>query len=267
MTTSTQGNFLSNPICGRGVGAGVLARRLATRRSCHTVAHLGAPWTIFIVDPDISSRTKARDLLEKNGYRVETYADALAFIVSYRPSRRGCLLVEATMPGINGIELIRRLQDAGDKTPAIMISDHAEARTILQAMKAGAVEFIDKPIRSEELLASIKRAQAQGGTATSPAAFRRSAADRVARLTARQSEILELVVAGHPSKNIAADLCLSQRTVDSHRAAIMRKTGSHSLPELIRTVMCAHCSLNTRNDRQVRLPEHHYDMIANSFPA
>jgi two-component system, chemotaxis family, CheB/CheR fusion protein len=109
----------------------------------------------------------------------------------------------------------------------------------VQAMKAGAVDFIEKPVGHEELLASVKRALDQTRDTATLSARRDTAALSVASLTTRQRQILDLVLAGHPSKNIAADLGISQRTVDNHRAAIMKKTGSKSLPALIRTALAA----------------------------
>jgi two-component system, chemotaxis family, CheB/CheR fusion protein len=109
----------------------------------------------------------------------------------------------------------------------------------VQAMKAGAVDFIEKPVRSEELLASLARALEQTHDSAKFSASRNTAATRVANLTTCQRQILDLVLAGHASKNIAADLGISQRTVDNHRATIMKKTGSKSLPALIRTALAA----------------------------
>jgi len=109
----------------------------------------------------------------------------------------------------------------------------------LKAMKAGAVDFIEKPVGHQDLLASIRRALDQTRDTAALSKLRETAATSVASLTSRQRQILDLVLAGHPSKNIAADLGISQRTVDNHRAAIMKKTGSRSLPALIRTAIAA----------------------------
>jgi two-component system CheB/CheR fusion protein len=195
--------------------------------------------TIFVVDDDRSIREAMRDLLEEDGYSVELYADGPAFLQAYRPGRGGCLLVDALMPGMSGIGLIERLKAEGHTLPAIMITGSGAVPMAVQAMKAGAVDFIEKPVRHDDLLASVKRALDQTRDATKLSASRETAATRVASLTVRQRQILALVLAGHPSKNIAADLGISQRTVDNHRAAIMRKTGSKSLPALVRTALAA----------------------------
>jgi two-component system CheB/CheR fusion protein len=199
----------------------------------------GQSSTIFVVDDDHSIRDAMRDLLEDDGYSVELFAGGRAFLEAYRPGRHGCLLVDALMPGMSGIELIERLKAENCGIPAIVITGNGAVPMAVQAMKAGAVDFIEKPVGHEDLLASVKRALDRTRDAATLSASRGTAVTRVASLTARQRQILDLVLAGHPSKNIAADLGISQRTVDNHRAAIMRKTGSKSLPALVRTVLAA----------------------------
>ena len=195
--------------------------------------------TIFVVDDDRAIRDAMRDLLSENGYAVELFADGEAFLRGYRPGREGCLLVDVLMPGMSGVELIERLKVEGHQLPAIMITGSGAVPMAVQAMKAGAVDFIEKPVGHEELLASVKRALDQTRDTATLSVRRDKAALSVASLTTRQRQILDLVLAGHPSKNIAVDLGISQRTVDNHRAAIMRKTGSKSLPALIRTALAA----------------------------
>ena len=195
--------------------------------------------TIFVVDDDHTIREAMRDLLSENGYAVELFADGEAFLAGYRPGRKECLLVDVLMPGMSGVELIERLKAEGHQLPAIMITGSGAVPMAVQAMKAGAVDFIEKPVGHEELLASLRRALDQTRDSAALSARRDKAALSVAGLTTRQRQILDLVLAGHPSKNIAADLAISQRTVDNHRAAIMRKTGSKSLPALIRTALAA----------------------------
>ena len=195
--------------------------------------------TVFVVDDDHPVREAMRDLLHANGYAVEIFANGPAFLEAYRPGCAGCLLVDAVMPGMSGIALIQRLKADGHELPAIVITGNGAVPMAVQAMKAGAVDFIEKPVGHEELLASVKRALDQTRDTAKLSAWRETAATSVASLTARQRQILDLVLAGHPSKNIAADLGISQRTVDNHRAAIMRKTGSKSLPALVRTALAA----------------------------
>ena len=193
--------------------------------------------TVFVVDDDAAVREATRDLLSENGYAVEVFADGEAFLRADRPE--GCLLVDARMPGMSGLELIERLKANGVALPTIVITGSGDVPMAVEAMKAGAVDFIEKPIGHVELLASIERALDQNVNATALSLPRDAALACVASLTGRQRQIMDLVLAGHPSKNIAADLGISQRTVDNHRAAIMRKTGSKSLPALIRLAIAA----------------------------
>jgi two-component system CheB/CheR fusion protein len=193
--------------------------------------------TVFVVDDDLSVREATRDLLIEHGYAVEVFADGEAFLRADRSE--GCLLVDARMPGMTGLELIQRLTADGRSLPTIMITGNGDVPMAVEAMKAGAADFIEKPIGHVELLASIERALDQNGDVTKASGSRDIAVSRVASLTARQRQIMDLVLAGHPSKNIAADLGISQRTVDNHRAAIMKKTGSKSLPALIRLAIAA----------------------------
>jgi len=140
---------------------------------------------------------------------------------------------------MNGLELLQRLSDAGHRLPAIMITGNSDVPMAVQAMKAGALDFIEKPIGRSELLAGVERALEQSRDSNKLSAWRETAANHIARLTPRQRQIMERILAGHPSKNIAKDLGISQRTVESHRASIMKKTGSKSLPALARFALAA----------------------------
>jgi len=168
---------------------------------------------------------------------VEEFATGEAFLEAYRPGREACLLIDAYLPGMSGLELLRRLHDAGDRLPAIMITGNSDVPMAVQAMKAGAADFIGKPIGPGELLASVGRALEQARDSGKLSIWRAAAASRIAGLTSRQRQIMEMVLAGQASKNIAADLKISQRTVENHRAAIMEKTGATSLPALARLAL------------------------------
>ena len=188
---------------------------------------------------DSAVRKAIRDLLQQDGRTVEIYASSEAFLEAYRPGREGCLLIDAQMPGMGGLELLRRLKSEGNRLPAIMITGQGDVPMAVEAMKAGAADFIEKPIGRGELFAGIERALEYTRDSAKLSVRREAAATRLAGLTARQRQIMELVLAGHPSKNIAADLGSSQRTVKNHRAAVMKKTGSHSLSALIRLALAA----------------------------
>ena len=194
---------------------------------------------MFVVDDDGAVREAMRDLLQEDGRTVEIYASSEAFLAAYRPGREGCLLVDAQMPGMGGLALLQRLHSEGTRLPAIMITGQGDVPMAVEAMKAGAADFIEKPIGRDELFASIERALEHTRDSAKSAVRQAAAATRFAALTGRQREIMELVLAGHPSKNIAADLGISQRTVENHRAAVMKKTGSHTLSALIRLALAA----------------------------
>jgi len=196
--------------------------------------------TMFVVDDDSAVRGAIRDLLQQDGRTVEIYASSEAFLEAYRPGREGCLLIDAQMPGMGGLELLQRLKREGNRLPAIMITGQGDVPKAVDAMKAGAADLIEKPIGRDELFASIEHALEHTRDSAKLLSVRRDAASALlASLTVRQRQIMELVLAGHPSKNIAADLGISQRTVENHRAAVMKKTGSHSLSALIRLALAA----------------------------
>ena len=201
------------------------------------------PEVIFVIDDDCHIREGIRAVLEEDGQTVEDYPTCEAFLEAYRPGRAACLLIDAYLPEMNGLELLLQLHDAGHRLPAVMITGNADVRMAVQAMKSGASDFIEKPIGAIELLASVKRCLEQSRDSSKLFAWRESAANRIASLTPRQRHVMELVLAGRPSKIIAADLNISQRTVENHRASIMKKTGSRSLPALARLALAA-----TRND-------------------
>jgi two-component system CheB/CheR fusion protein len=194
---------------------------------------------IFVVDDDRHIREAIRSVLEDDGRTVEDYPSCEAFLEAYRPGGEACLLIDAYLPGMNGIELLQRLTAEGHRLPAIMITGSSDVPMAVEAMKAGALDFIEKPVGHIELLASVARALEQSRDSSKLSAWRENAARHVAGLTLRQRQIMDMVLAGNPSKNIAADLGISQRTVENHRASIMKKTGSKSLPALARVALAA----------------------------
>jgi two-component system CheB/CheR fusion protein len=200
--------------------------------------HPASP-VIFIVDDDLHVREGIRSVLEEDGRTVEDYASCEAFLESFRPGRGACLLVDAYLPGMSGLVLLQRLRDAHHRLPAIMITGHSDVPMAVQAMRAGASDFIEKPVGRSELLASLDRALAQSRESNTRLAWQATSTKHIEGLTPRQLQVMEMVLAGHPSKNIAADLGISQRTVENHRASIMKRTGSKSLPALARLALAA----------------------------
>jgi two-component system, chemotaxis family, CheB/CheR fusion protein len=207
----------------------------------HAVEPLSAagPPVIFVVDDDRNVRESLRSVLEEDGRIVEDYASCDAFLSAYRPGREACLLIDAYLPGMNGVELLGRLRDAGHGLPSIMITGYGDVTMAVQAMKAGALDFIEKPIGRLDLLTCVERALEQSRDSSVLSVWRNAATDHIASLTLRQRQVMELVLAGQPSKNIAADLGISQRTVENHRASIMKRTGSTSVPQLARLALAA----------------------------
>ncbi|MBN8915394.1 MAG: response regulator [Rhizobiales bacterium] len=194
--------------------------------------------TVFIVDDDDLVRQGMRSVLEEDGRTVEDYDSCEAFIEAFGTGRPGCLLVDAYLPGMKGLDLLKHLQASSHGMAAIMITGNSDVRMAVEAMKAGAFDFIEKPVGRRDLLACVTQALDQAQNAQRPV-WHAAAAEQLSSLTHRQREILDLVLAGHPSKNIAADLGISQRTVENHRAAIMKKTGAKSLPALARIALAA----------------------------
>jgi two-component system CheB/CheR fusion protein len=195
--------------------------------------------TVFVIDDDATLRATMLELLALDGRNVETYSSCEAFLETYRPSQKGCLVVDAQMQGMGGLALLERLKAEGTELPAIMITGFGDVSMAVRAMKAGAVDFIEKPVDPDELLAGIESALDRTFDSVKRSAGHAAAAQCIADLTPREHLVMDLVLAGHPSKNIAADLGISQRTVENHRASIMKKTGSKSIPALIRLALAA----------------------------
>jgi two-component system, chemotaxis family, CheB/CheR fusion protein len=194
---------------------------------------------IFVIDDDNHIREGIRKVIEANGRTVEDFATCEAFLEAYHPGREACLLVDAYLPGMSGLELLQHLSHSSHRLPAIMITGNGDVAMAVQAMKAGALDFIEKPFHHSDLRASVDRALEQSRNLSKSLAWREAAANHIAALTLRQRQIMDLVLAGNPSKNIAADLGISQRTVETHRASIMKKAGVKSLPALARLALAA----------------------------
>lgn len=202
------------------------------------VTRTDAP-VIFVIDDDVAICQEFKGIIERGGYTAEVYPDSETFLAAYVPARQGCVLIDAYLPGMSGMDLLQHIQEAGKFPPAIMITGYAEVSIAVQAMKSGAFDFLEKPVTEAELLDSIARALEQSQDFSKRESWHEAAVTHLATLTKRQHQIMQMVLAGHPSKNIAMDLNISQRTVENHRAAIMRKTQSKSLPALARLALAA----------------------------
>ena len=195
--------------------------------------------TIYIVDDDPGICDAMLAVFREDGQGAQAFSSCEAFLRAYRPGEGACLLVDAYLPGMSGMDLLRRLRDTGAGLPSILITGNSDVAMAVEAMKAGASDFIEKPIGAAELVAIVARVVEQARDSAKRSLWQADAAGQVARLTQRQHQIMDRVLAGQPNKNIAADLGISQRTVETHRASIMKKTGAQSLPALARLAQAA----------------------------
>jgi two-component system response regulator FixJ len=190
--------------------------------------------TVFVVDDDTAVRQGLRFMLRAAGYSVEAFPSARSFLEDYDPRRGGCLLLDVQMPQMTGLELQQRINVRGWRIPVIFITGHGTVPLAISAMKAGAFDFIEKPLREDALLESIERALHWNDRAYEERLERATLQARVASLTPREREVFELVARGEPNKVIARHLGISFRTVELHRAHIIEKLQARSLSDLIR---------------------------------
>jgi two-component system response regulator FixJ len=193
--------------------------------------------TVFVVDDDAGVRQGLRFMLRAAGYSVEAFPSARSFLEDYHPRRGGCLLLDIQMPQISGLELQQTLNVRGWRIPVIFITGHGTVPLAITAMKAGAFDFIEKPLREDALLESIERALHWNDRAYEERLERATLQTRAASLTPREREVFELVAEGEPNKAIARHLGISFRTVELHRAHIIEKLQARSLSDLIRMAM------------------------------
>jgi FixJ family two-component response regulator len=189
--------------------------------------------SIFIVDDDAGVRKALSRLLREGGWRCETYESAEAFLVNRDPRATGCLLLDVTLPGLDGLALQRRLGEIGNLLSIVFLTGYGDIPMSVRAIKAGAVDFLTKPVANDALLAAIRGAILQNASAHENGADTAQAAKRLAELTAREREVLEAIAAGRLNKQIAADFGIVEQTVKYHRARIMEKLQARSAAELM----------------------------------
>jgi two-component system, LuxR family, response regulator FixJ len=193
--------------------------------------------TIFVVDDDSAVRDALKLLLRSVGQAVETYGSAQEFLDAYSEDRPGCLVLDIRMPGMSGLELQQKLNEKHSILPIIFITGHGDVPMAVEAMQAGAVDFIQKPFRDQDLIDRINQALEKDGSNRAALGERNDIRRRLETLTPREREVLDLVVHGKANKVIAGDLKLSQRTVEIHRARVMEKMQASSLAHLVRMVL------------------------------
>jgi FixJ family two-component response regulator len=192
------------------------------------------PPTVYIVDDDLGVRSSLRALFRSVGVASTAYASPQEFLAEVGPGGTGCLLLDVRMPGMSGLELQRVLTEAGVRLPVIFITGHGDVPMAVAAMRAGAVDFVEKPFNEQQLLERVAECLKMSVEAEQAERPRAEARARLGQLTVREREILDHLVEGKPSKRIATTLGISEKTVDVHRSNIMRKTGARSIAELVR---------------------------------
>jgi len=192
---------------------------------------------VFIVDDDEAVRSSLRLLLKSVGLVPNAVASAREFLDKYDPAQPGCLVLDVRMPEMSGLELQEQLNRIGAVIPVIFITGHGDVPMAVEAMQAGAFDFVQKPFRDQDLIDRIQRALEKDRATRALLNERSLIRERLESLTPREREVLTMVTSGKPNKIMAADLGVSQRTVEIHRARVMEKMGAASLAQLVRMVM------------------------------
>ena len=194
---------------------------------------------VYIVDDDEAVRSSLRFLIRSMGLLAQVSDSAVEFLKSYDPRQPGCLLLDVRMPGMSGLDLQQELNRRGATIPVIFITGHGDVPMAVAAMQHGAFDFLQKPFRDQDLLDRVQRAMARDTESRGRLAARTETTARLATLTPREAEVMQLVTSGKANKVVGAELGVSQRTVEIHRAHVMEKMRAGSLAELVRMVLDA----------------------------
>lgn len=204
--------------------------------------------TVHLVDDDDAIRRSAGFLLKTSGFLVVTYPSGDAFLASAKMAAKGCVLLDIRMPGMDGLEVQQALNDRGIDLPVILLTGHGDVKLAVRAMQAGAVDFLEKPFEKIALLAAVEKAfnrLREGNRLQMSAA---DAAVQLASLTGRERDVVEGLIQGLPNKTIAFDLGISPRTVEIHRANLMRKLDASSLSDVLQIAFAAKLGVAERED-------------------
>ena len=193
--------------------------------------------SVFVVDDDPGMRDALRYAISAAGYSSVPYESADEFLHDYDPQATGCLVLDVRMPGTSGMELQRRLRVVDAKLPIVFLTGHGDVSMCAEAMKAGAVDFIEKPFDHKQLIEAIKTALDQGKTSARIRKMRASFAANRRELTPREDQVMRLLVAGKNTKQIASQLSISTKTVDNHRAKILEKMEAEDVVDLVRAAL------------------------------
>jgi two-component system response regulator FixJ len=195
--------------------------------------------TVFVVDDDADVRDSICALLDSVGLASQSFDSALTFLASYQANHHGCVIADVRMPEMDGMALQEELRKRGSSLPVIVVTGHADVPLAVRAMKAGAVDLIEKPFDHQALIGSVRRALAQAISTREQASAAQRAGSLIATLSTRERQVLELLVAGRSNKVIAYELDISPRTVEIHRAHVMEKMEANSLSDLVRAALAA----------------------------
>jgi FixJ family two-component response regulator len=198
------------------------------------VGMTGAHAVVFVVDDDPAMRCSVANLIRSVGLSVQAFASAQDFLAGERPDMPGCLVLDVRLPGLSGLDLQERMAEAGLTVPVVFVTGHGDIPMTVRAMKAGAVEFLTKPFREQDLLDAIHRALDRDRSLREERADLDTLRRRYAALTRREREVMGLVVAGRLNKQIAGEVGASETTVKAHRHQVMEKMGAASLADLVR---------------------------------
>lgn len=200
---------------------------------------MGDSRIVHLVDDEEAIRKSAGFVLSRAGYKVQSYSSGVEFLKQAKSAEKGCVLLDVRMPEMDGLQVQSAMADRGIDMPVIVLTGHGDVTVAVQAMKAGAVEFLEKPFEKAALLAALERAFARLERSDNRDLEEREARTRIAALTPREREILVGLAKGYPNKTIAYDLGCSSRTVEVHRASLMYKLDVQSLSDLLRIAFAA----------------------------
>ena len=195
--------------------------------------------TVYVIDDDASTRELLAWLMKRHTIACETFAEPRSFLKAYRPGGAACLILDLHMPGMTGLDLQRTLREQGVQLPVIFLSGRADVPKAVEAVKCGAVDFVEKPFDYKKIVELVRECLARDEQARHGRDKRRVMGERIAQLTQREREVMERVVAGQMNREIAEQLDISIKTVEAHRAKIMEKLGLRAVQELVQAALDA----------------------------